>query len=72
MAKSMAKKRREKLVREGKRNPSVNRGLFALADMRSRKTKTKSQKLTQIKHKGRLSYENIGDNRPFYYRFYSA
>lgn len=65
MSKSKAKKRREKLVREGKRNPSENRGVYALTDMRTRKTKTKKELLSQFKHKGRLSNENFEDNRPF-------
>jgi len=67
MSKSKAKKRREKLVREGKRNPLENRGIYALTDMRTRKTKTKKELLTQVKHKGRLSYENVEDKSPFYF-----
>ncbi|MBB2481901.1 hypothetical protein H5P36_17135 [Bacillus sp. APMAM] len=67
MSKSKAKKRREKLVREGKRNPSENRGVYALTDMRTRKTKTKKEVLSQVKHKGRLSYESIEDKSTFYF-----
>ncbi|MGG1662002.1 hypothetical protein [Brevibacillus sp. NRS-1366] len=51
MAKSSARKEREKLEREGKRNPDQNRSIFAFADMRSRRTKTKAEKLHQQKHK---------------------
>ncbi|WNB90895.1 hypothetical protein [Bacillus sp. NEB1478] len=59
MAKTQARKLRDKLVREGKRNPESNRSSFATADiykmMASKKTKTKKDKLNQVKHKGRLS-----------------
>lgn len=41
MAKSKAKKMRDKMTREGKRNPELNRSLFVFADMETRKTKTK-------------------------------
>lgn len=43
MAKSAAKKLREKAVREGKRNPECNRSPFAHADK-----KNKNQKRTII------------------------
>ncbi|MGV3466478.1 MAG: hypothetical protein ACO1OT_14440 [Heyndrickxia sp.] len=66
MSKSKAKKRREKHVREGKRNPSENRGIYALSDMRTRKTKTRKELLSQVKHKGRLSYEVFEDKSTFY------
>jgi hypothetical protein len=59
MAKTKAKKLREKLAREGNRNPDLNRSAFAQADiykmMSSKKTKTKKDQLNQVKHKGRLS-----------------
>lgn len=45
MAKSKAKKLREKLVREGRRNPEDCRSPFAFADMRTRRTKTKKDSL---------------------------
>ena len=51
MAKSKARKIREKLVREGKRNPEGNRNPFAFADMRTRKSKTKKDYLYQNKYK---------------------
>lgn len=41
MAKSSAKKVRDKAVREGTRNPECNRSPFVFSDMRTRKTKTK-------------------------------
>ncbi|PKR82756.1 hypothetical protein [Heyndrickxia camelliae] len=66
MSKSKAKKS-EKLVREGKRNPSENRGIYALTDMRTRKTKTKKELLSQVKHKGRLSYKIFQDGSLFYF-----
>ncbi|MET3288894.1 hypothetical protein EDM56_20340 [Brevibacillus fluminis] len=63
MAKSKAQKQRDKLVREGRRNPADNRSLFALVDMRSRRTKTKAEQWNQVKHKGR-SFQESGDDRP--------
>lgn len=61
MAKSKARKHREKMIREGKRNPVENRGIYVLADMRTRRTKTKAEKLQQQKYKGRISYHNKED-----------
>lgn len=61
MAKSNARKQREKWAREGKRNPELNRSMFAFADMRQRKTKTKTEKLHQNKHKRSLSYQRDDD-----------
>ncbi|MGM0713833.1 hypothetical protein [Brevibacillus parabrevis] len=58
MAKSSARKHREKLAREGKRNPELNRSIFVFADMRQRATKTKAEKLNQHKHKRSLSYQS--------------
>jgi hypothetical protein len=66
MAKSAARKQREKLAREGKRNPGLNRSIFAFADMRQRTTKTKAEKLNQQKHKRSLSYQS--DDGLFYLR----
>ena len=57
MAKSSARKQREKLAREGKRNPDQNRSIFAFTDMRARQTKTKTEKLRQQKHKRSYSYQ---------------
>ncbi|TCP24531.1 hypothetical protein EV207_12430 [Scopulibacillus darangshiensis] len=64
MTKSRARKIREKRIQEGRRNPSADRGIYALADLRTRKTKTKMEKLYQHKHKGRLS--NHEDNWPIH------
>jgi hypothetical protein len=64
MAKSNARKLREKVAREGKRNPDQNRSMFAFADMRQRMTKTKAEKLNQKKHKRSLSWD--ADNDLFY------
>lgn len=71
MAKSSARKKREKLVREGRRNPVDNRGVYALADLRTRKTKTKIEMLRKEKHKGRLSSQVFydEDKRPFSFIF---
>ncbi|OZU89381.1 hypothetical protein CIL03_06600 [Virgibacillus indicus] len=53
MAKSKAVKHREKLAREGRLNPEVGRSPFTQLDLRTRKTKTKKEKLYRIKHKNR-------------------
>ncbi|WP_138494194.1 hypothetical protein [Paenibacillus pinistramenti] len=45
MAKSTARKIRDKRVREGKFNPAEARSLFAAADLRTRMTKTKQEAL---------------------------
>jgi hypothetical protein len=55
MAKSKAKKLREKLAREGKRNPENGRGTYALANLTTKKTKTKKEKLNQLYKKERQS-----------------
>ncbi|MDZ5474194.1 hypothetical protein SM124_21090 [Bacillus sp. 31A1R] len=59
MAKSKAKKYREKLSREGNRNPEANRSPFALLDLQTKKTKTKKDCLYQKKHKNHYSREGI-------------
>ncbi|WP_257350883.1 hypothetical protein [Pseudalkalibacillus decolorationis] len=59
MAKSRALKIRQKRIQEGKLNPEQSRGTYALADLRTRTTKTKKDKLNQNKHKGRLSNQRI-------------
>lgn len=69
MAKSAAKKLREKAVREGKRNPECNRSPFAYADMRTRKTKTKKEQLYRSKYKSRYSDENRRDGSFFVLSF---
>jgi hypothetical protein len=51
MSKSNAKKQREKLIREGKRNPELSRSPFSMMDLNTRKTKTKQEILNKIKHK---------------------
>jgi hypothetical protein len=65
MAKTKAKKLREKLVREGKRNPNANRSNFSDTEMykmmASKKTKTKKEILNRIKHKERLSGAGYSD-----------
>jgi hypothetical protein len=67
MAKTKAKKLREKMVREGKRNPNSDRSTFAQAEMykmmASKKTKTKKDKVNRIKHKERLSAAGYSDGK---------
>lgn len=64
MAASKAKKTRQKLMREGKRNPEVGRSPFAATDMRTRRTKTKLEQLNRSKFKNHVSI--YGDDGSFY------
>lgn len=57
MSKSKARKYRERLEREGKRNPEANRSPFAQFDLQTRKTKTKKDHLYRNKYKNHLSNE---------------
>lgn len=72
MAKTRSKKWREKMIREGKRDPQADRSTFAAAEMykmmATKKTMTKKDKMNQNKHKGRLSYARYSDgsNRSFF------
>lgn len=68
MAKSAAKKMRDKAVREGKRNPECGRSPFVFTDMRSRKTKTKKDYLYRSKNKNLNSEEGRKDGS-FYYTY---
>ncbi|WP_442594723.1 hypothetical protein [Neobacillus sp. D3-1R] len=68
MAKSKAKKIREKLVREGRRNPEESRSPFIFTDMRTRKTKTKKDYLYQNKCKNHSS--QVGNDGSFYFGFF--
>lgn len=65
VAKSTAKKLREKLTREGRMNPSEKRSPFVLTDMRTRTTKTKKDHLYQFKHKNHHS--EAGNDGSFYF-----
>ncbi|MDR7000580.1 hypothetical protein [Neobacillus niacini] len=65
MAKSKAKRLREKLEREGKMNPDVKRSPFVFADMRTRTTKTKKDYLYKNKYKNHYSKE--GNDGSFYF-----
>lgn len=69
MAKSKAKKIREKLAREGNRNPKLSRSPFALTDLRTRKTKTKKDVLYRSKYKNHHSSK--GNNGSFYFAYMS-
>ncbi len=64
MAKSKAKKIRERRIREGKRNPENGRSPFAYADLRTRMTKTKKDLLYRKKQKNHFSQEE--KNGSFY------
>lgn len=68
MAKSKAKKMREKCVREGRVDPTINRGIYALADLSTRRSKTKKGTLYQNKY-GELSSmdRNQTDESSFYF-----
>ncbi|EMG27036.1 hypothetical protein X560_0172 [Listeria fleischmannii 1991] len=64
MAKSKAKKYREKLVREGRLNPEIKRSPFHTLDLTTRKTKTKKDVLYQNKN------HSFGDGENgFYFGF---
>jgi hypothetical protein len=54
LAKSTARKLRDKQVREGKLNPEMLRSPFAKADLRTRMTKSKQERLNSSKHKNLL------------------
>ncbi|MDQ0341791.1 hypothetical protein ACFFF5_03175 [Lederbergia wuyishanensis] len=64
MSSSKAKKHRQKLIREGRRNPEENRSPFAFSDMRTRTTKTKKDQLYKIKYKNHSSHNG---NDGFYF-----
>jgi len=65
MAKSKAKKLRDKLVREGNMNPEAKRSEFVFTDMCTRRTKTKKDHLYQFKHKNHQSKD--GSDGSFYF-----
>ncbi|GIP57271.1 hypothetical protein MKX50_06995 [Paenibacillus sp. FSL W8-0186] len=65
MAKSKAKRMRDKLTREGRRNPELGRSPFAAADLRTRRTKTKQELLNQSKHKQKNLISYYGDDGSF-------
>ncbi|WP_010098636.1 hypothetical protein [Ornithinibacillus scapharcae] len=64
MSKSKAQKQRQKLVREGRLNPEMNRSPFANLDLRTRRAKTKKDHLYRMKHKNHLPKQ--WDNGSFY------
>ncbi|WP_449537526.1 hypothetical protein [Ferdinandcohnia sp. Marseille-Q9671] len=70
MAKSNARKKRERLVREGKRNPENGRSPFALTDLQTRMTKTKKDYLYRNKHKNH-SFSD-GNDGSFYFGFFGG
>ncbi|WP_280771750.1 hypothetical protein [Salipaludibacillus daqingensis] len=51
MAQSNAKKQRNKLVREGRRNPERDRSPYIFINMNSKTTKTKKDYMNQKKYK---------------------
>lgn len=67
VAKSRAKKIREKLAREGRRNPEENRSPFVFTDMRTRRTKTKKDLLYQTKQKNHPLYNHERDGSFIFY-----
>src|SRR5690625_1114815 len=66
MARSKAQKKRQKLVREGRLNPEINRSPFVKLDLHTRKTKTKKDYLYRTKHK-KNRYPVKPDNDSFFY-----
>ncbi|AZK48330.1 hypothetical protein [Paenibacillus lentus] len=66
MAKSKAKRMRDKLIREGKRNPALSRSPFAAADLRTRRTKTKQELMSQNnKHRQKNLISFYGEEGSF-------
>lgn len=65
LAKSNARKLREKLVREGRRNPEANRSPYAFTDMKTRRTKTKKDYMFRNKYKNHSSQQ--GNDGSFYF-----
>lgn len=57
MAISKAKKKRQKLIREGHLNPEIKRSPFALIDLSSKQTKTKKDIF--IARSGRITKKMI-------------
>jgi hypothetical protein len=68
LAKSKAKKMREKIVREGRRNPKDSRSPFVFVDMRTKITKTKKDYLYRENKKNHSSQEG-NDGSFYFYRF---
>lgn len=66
MAQSKAKKQRNKLVREGRRNPERDRSPYVFIDMNSKTTKTKKDYINQKKYKKPSFLDNNG-NEGFYH-----
>ena len=69
MSKSRAKKYRLKLEREGKRNPETLRGGLYTMDLSTRMTKTKKDKMEQIKHKKRFQHLTKDEGISFLFGF---
>ncbi|MNJ36143.1 hypothetical protein [Paenibacillus bouchesdurhonensis] len=65
MAKSKAKRMRDKLTREGGRSPELSRSPFAAADLRTRRTKTKQELMNQNKHRLKNLISFYGDDGSF-------
>lgn len=55
MAKSAAKKARDKRIQAGRLDPAIGRSRFSAFDMRTRTTKTRKDVLYSSKHKNRFS-----------------
>ncbi|WP_416150365.1 hypothetical protein ACM26V_05125 [Salipaludibacillus sp. HK11] len=66
MADSKAKKLRNKLVREGRRNPVRDRSPFSHVDMGTKVTKTKKDYIYQTKYK-KASFHDSNGNEAFLY-----
>ena len=58
MAKSKARKEREKLEREGKRNPSLSRITWGVFDGVTKRTPTKKERMNKQKYKRDYSRED--------------
>lgn len=67
MAKSKARKSREKLVREGKIDVTIRRGSWGVLNPNSRQTKSKKETITrmQTKHQKNHSHAHYDENGSF-------
>lgn len=72
MAKSKAKKQREKLEREGRLNPEIKRSLYTARpieqlSLHTRRTKTKKDHMYKQKYKNTSNWNGEGDSCIFYF-----
>ncbi|KXZ21934.1 hypothetical protein AXI59_11815 [Bacillus nakamurai] len=67
MAKSKARKKRAHLARNGVRDVSLSRGAQPSFSTHERMTKSKKDRLQNIKHKKRNPYDHYSDGRDSFF-----